>query len=128
MEEKRNFANIRCNTGVSEQNMQHFMSHSPWSAQAVIRQVQAEIAATPGLGLGGVLILDESAEKKAGNKSAGSGRQYNGRLGKEAMSQVGTFFGLCQRIGVDIGGRGIISVRTLVCARDGGVVRKTRDT
>jgi len=73
MEERRNFANIGCNTGVSEQNMQHFMSNSPWSAQAVIRQVQVEIAATPGLGPGGVLILDESANKKAGDKSAGSG-------------------------------------------------------
>ena len=30
-----------------------------------IPQVQAEIAATPGLGQGGVLILDESADKKA---------------------------------------------------------------
>nr|QNT35781.1 hypothetical protein MCFLDGBP_00030 [uncultured Methanosarcinales archaeon] len=91
MEEKRNFANIGCNTGVSEQNMQHFMSNSPWSAQGVIQQVQEEIAATPGLGPGGVLILDESANKKAGDKSAGSGRQYNGRLGKVDMSQVGTF-------------------------------------
>jgi hypothetical protein len=91
MEKKRNFANIGCNTGVSEQNMQHFMSNSPWSAQGVIQQVQEEIAATPGLGLGGVLILDESANKKAGDKSAGSGRQYNGRLGKVDMSQVGTF-------------------------------------
>lgn len=75
MEEKRNFAIIGCNTWVSEQNMQHFMSNSTWSVQGVIQQVQEEIAATPRLGLGGVLILDESANKKAGDKSAGSGRQ-----------------------------------------------------
>jgi SRSO17 transposase len=91
MPEKRNFANIGFNTGVAEQNMHHFMSNSPWSAWAVIQQVQAEIAATPGFGQGGVLILDESADKKAGDKSAGSGRQYNGWLGKVDMSQVGTF-------------------------------------
>jgi SRSO17 transposase len=35
--------------------------------------------------------LDESANEKSGNKSAGAGRQYNGRLGKVEMSQVGTF-------------------------------------
>jgi SRSO17 transposase len=97
MTEKRNFANIGCNTGVTEQNMQHFMSNSPWSAWAVIQQVQAEIAATPRLGQGGVLILDESADKKAGDKSAGSGRQYNGRLGKVDMSQVGTFLAYANR-------------------------------
>ena len=91
MERARNFANIGHNTGVAEQNMHHFMSNSPWSAQGVIQQVQEEIAATPGLGQGGVLILDESADAKAGEKSAGSGRQYNGRLGKVDMSQVGTF-------------------------------------
>jgi len=89
--EKRNFANIASNTGVSTQNLQHFISNSPWSAWAVIQQVQAEIAATPGLKQGGVLIIDESADEKAGTKSAGSGRQYNGRLGKVDMSQVGTF-------------------------------------
>ena len=91
MEKGRNFANIGFNTGVPEQNMQHFMSNSPWSAWAVIQQVQAEIAATLGLEQGGVLILDESADAKAGEKSAGAGRQYNGRLGKVDMSQVGTF-------------------------------------
>ena len=91
MEKGRNFANIGFSTGVPEQNMQHFMSNSPWSAWAVIQQVQAEIAATLGLEQGGVLILDESANAKEGEKSAGAGRQYNGRLGKVDMSQVGTF-------------------------------------
>ena len=76
---------------IISQNLHHFMSNSPWSARAVIRQVQAEIAATPGLERGGVLVLDESANAKTGEKSAGSGRQYNGRLGKVDMSQVGTF-------------------------------------
>lgn len=87
---ERNFANIGHITGVNKQNMQHFMSNSPWSAQSVIQQVQAEVSATPELH-GGVLILDESANEKSGNKSAGAGRQYNGRLGKIEMSQVGTF-------------------------------------
>ena len=91
MEKGLNFVNVGFNTGVPEQNMQHFMSNSPWSAWAVIQQVQVEIAATLGLEQGGVLILDESADATAGEKSAGPGRQYNGRLGKVDMSQVGTF-------------------------------------
>jgi len=89
MESKRNFANIGCNTGVPGQNMQHFMSNSPWSAQRVIQHVQAEIGATPEL-RGGVLILDESAKDRKGDKSAGAARQYNGRRGKVDMCQVGT--------------------------------------
>jgi SRSO17 transposase len=91
MDAKRNFANIGRKTDTPGQNIQHFMSNSPWSAQEVIRQVQREVIAKPGLQQGGVLILDESAEEKAGEKSAGAARQYNGRLGKVELSQVGVF-------------------------------------
>jgi len=94
METKRNFANIaRRVTDPDEdgQNLQQFMSDSPWSAQNVMQQVQREIAATPELRTGGVLLLDESPAEKAGPKSAGAARQHNGRLGKIEMSQVGTF-------------------------------------
>ena len=91
MEAKRNFANIGRKTNVPGQNVQHFMSNSPWSSQAVIRQVQQEVAAKPGLEHGGVLILDESADEKAGEHSAGASRQYNGRIGKVDLSQVGVF-------------------------------------
>ncbi|MCL4508567.1 MAG: IS701 family transposase [Chloroflexi bacterium] len=91
MEANRNFANIGRKTDTPGQNIQHFMSNSPWSAQEVIRQVQREIIAKPGLERGGVLILDESADEKAGEQSAGVARQYNGRLGKVELSQVGVF-------------------------------------
>ena len=94
MKTARNYANIarRVNNPLEDgQNLQQFMSDSPWEAQAVIRKVQEEIASTPGLQAGGMLLLDESADEKAGPKSAGAGRQYNGRLGKIEMSQVGTF-------------------------------------
>jgi SRSO17 transposase len=91
---KRNYANIarRVNGPQDDgQNVQQFMSDSPWSAQAVIQQVQQEIKATPELSRGGILLLDESADEKAGPDSAGAGRQHNGRLGKIEMSQVGVF-------------------------------------
>jgi SRSO17 transposase len=89
METNRHFAGIGRETGVSGQNLQHFMSASPWSGQAVCQQVQAELKATPELVRGGVWLVDESAEEKASAKSAGAGRQYKGRLGKVEMSQVG---------------------------------------
>ncbi len=90
METKRNYTNIGRAAGVAGENIQHFMSNSPWPTQATMEQVQQEIKATPGLEQGGVLLLDESADEKAGDKSAGAGRQRNGRLGKVEMSQVGT--------------------------------------
>ena len=101
MKTGRNFANIaRRVTDPEEdgQNLQQFMSDSPWEAQAVIRQVQQEIATTSGLQQGGVLLLDESADEKAGPKSAGAGRQYNGRLGKIEMSQVGVFLAFYKEV------------------------------
>jgi SRSO17 transposase len=94
MNTQRNYANIarRVNGPQDDgQKVQQFMSDSPWSAQAVIQQVQEEIKATPALSQGGVLLLDESADEKAGPASAGAGRQHNGRLGKVEMSQVGVF-------------------------------------
>ncbi len=96
MDNDRTFANIArrvvdpANDG---QGLQQFMSDSPWSGRAVMEQVQDELKATPALALstGGVLILDESADERAGSKSAGAGRQHNGRLGIIDMCQVGTF-------------------------------------
>jgi len=92
LETKRNYTNIGRATGVAGENVQHFMSNSPWSVGAIFDQVLREIKATPGVERGSVLILDESANQ-SGGKMAGAGRQYNGRLGKVEMSQVGTFLG-----------------------------------
>lgn len=97
MDQERTFASIARRVEGAEtdsQRIQHFMSASPWSAQAVLEQVRTEVAATALLQAGNVLILDESADAKAGEKTAGAGRQYNGRLGKVEVSQVGTFLAL----------------------------------
>ncbi len=91
METERHYTNIGQAAGVPGENIQHFMSNAPWSAQAALEQVRAELKATPGLAQGSVLLLDESADKKAGDETVGAGRQWNGRLGKVDMSQVGTF-------------------------------------
>src|SRR5215210_5920274 len=94
MTSKRTFANIArrvVDPADDGQALQQFMSDSPWSAQAVIHQVQTDLAATPALRHGGMLILDESPDAKAGVHSAGAARQWNGRLGKLDLCQVGTF-------------------------------------
>jgi SRSO17 transposase len=91
MQADRNFAQMARKTQIGPQNLQHFMSHSPWKARSVIDQVQREIANTPDLLLGSVLLLDESGEEKASEQSVGCGRQYNGRQGKVDMSQMAVF-------------------------------------
>lgn len=89
---KRAFANMARRVGDPAddgQALPRFMSDSPWSAQAVIAQVQPEPAATPALHHGGPLILDESAAAKAGLHAAGAARPWNGRLGTVDRCHVG---------------------------------------
>jgi SRSO17 transposase len=94
MDTDRTMANIGRKTNVSKQNMHHFMSNSPWSGPTLVTAVQDEVKQHPGFQSGAMLILDESAEEKAGDHSAGAARQHNGRLGKVEMSQVGVFLSL----------------------------------
>jgi SRSO17 transposase len=70
------------------------MSNSPWSGLALIDAIQDEIKQHPEFESGAILALDESADEKAGEHSAGASRQHNGRLGKVEMSQVGVFLSL----------------------------------
>ena len=91
MDGERNFANMARNmTGDDGQALQHFMSNAPWSGPAVFRQIQTEITAIPALAQGSTLILDESADEKAGTHNAGASRQYNGRIGKVDVCRVDT--------------------------------------
>jgi SRSO17 transposase len=87
----RNYVNIaRSVVGPDEdgQELQQFMSESPWPAASVFTGIQEDISREPAL-RGGVLSLDESADAKAGELSAGAARQHNGRLGKVDVCQVG---------------------------------------
>jgi SRSO17 transposase len=79
---------------VEKQNMQQFISDSPWAGQDLIASVRTAISLRGEFQEESVLLLDESAEEKAGPDSAGAGRQHNGRLGKIEMSQVGVFLSL----------------------------------
>ena len=97
MEAKRNIANVARKTEVPEQNMQHYISKSPWSSRALIKSIQSDIMQRDEFQEGSILILDESADEKSGEHSAGAGRQHNGRLGKVDMSQVGVFLSLANK-------------------------------
>jgi SRSO17 transposase len=94
METKRTMANIARTSGVAIQNMQQFISDSPWSGRRLIGAIQGEISVRPEYANESVLVIDESADAKSGHTSAGAGRQYNGRLGKVDMCQVGVFLAL----------------------------------
>jgi len=94
MKTKRNINNIARTVGVPEQNMQQFISDSPWLGYDLISVLQQDISTHPHFQEKSVLIIDESANEKAGKHSAGAGRQHNGRLGKVEMSQVGVFLSL----------------------------------
>jgi SRSO17 transposase len=94
MDTERNITNISRKTEVDSQKMHHFISNSPWSGKTLIQLIHEDIRLHPEWETGAMLLLDESAEEKAGESSSGSGRQYNGRLGKVEISQVGTFLTL----------------------------------
>jgi SRSO17 transposase len=76
--------------------MHHYISKSPWSGQKVIKQARLDIANHPHFVSGSMLIGDESADDRCGEVLVGGGRQYNGRLGKVDLSQVGVFLSLAK--------------------------------
>jgi SRSO17 transposase len=94
IETKRTMANISRKTNRQYQNMHHFMSNSPWSGPGLIAAVQDDAKRHAEFRTEAILVLDESADEKAGDYSAGASRQHNGRLGKVEMSQVGVFLSL----------------------------------
>ena len=65
------------------QGLQHFISHSPWEAARLWRQLRAALPVRRGL-----LLIDETSFPKQGDHSVGVARQYCGALGKIANCQV----------------------------------------
>jgi SRSO17 transposase len=88
------------------QQLHHFISHSEWSAEAVMQEVARKTAISLS-GLSGSigLLLDESGNEKAGTKSVGVARQYIGNVGKVCNAQVGVFVALVRetRVGLVAG-------------------------
>jgi SRSO17 transposase len=72
------------------QDLQQFMSDSPWSTAGIFKQTRQDIESKLGLS-GGMLSFDESGDECSSKYKAGAGRQYLGRKGKIDMGQVGVF-------------------------------------
>lgn len=76
--------------GASARTLQMFVSDSPWSARAVLDEVQAYVGehlSEPE----GAFLLDETGFVKQGKKSVGVARQYSGTRGKVDNCQIGVF-------------------------------------
>lgn len=76
--------------------MHHYISKSPWSGPKVIQDARSEITSHPHFASGSILIGDESADARSGEVLVGGARQYNGRLGKVDLSQVGVFLSIAK--------------------------------
>jgi SRSO17 transposase len=91
METDRNYVKIAqamINPQADGQDLQQFMSDSPWQTAGVFEQVRQDIGEKLKVG-GGMLNFDESGDDCSGIHKAGAKRQYLGRHGKVDMGQVG---------------------------------------
>jgi SRSO17 transposase len=75
------------------QQLQQFLTDSPWDDRALQDQIGKDVNACLG-GEDSFLALDDSGFTKKGDKSVGVARQWNGRLGKVDNCQVGVFAAL----------------------------------
>jgi SRSO17 transposase/predicted Fe-S protein YdhL (DUF1289 family) len=74
-----------------QQDLQQFVSDSPWEVSPVWDEIASRANARLGNHRDSMLVIDESAFAKQGKSSAGVARQHNGRLGKTDNCQVGVF-------------------------------------
>jgi SRSO17 transposase len=79
--------------GSDRQVLQNFLTHSSWAYRALMdeiaRRAYAMLVAISVTGIS--LNIDGSGFAKKGRDSAGVGRQWNGRLGKQDNCQFGVF-------------------------------------
>jgi SRSO17 transposase len=92
---RKNIERIEADVADSDyENLQQFISDSPWDHEAVMSQVATEAETTLGGQPDTALYVDESSFAKKGNASVGVQRQYCGRLGKVENCQVGVYAAL----------------------------------
>ena len=82
--ERKSVEPMAARLGESDQDLQHFVSQSPWSADALLEGLAKTTATTPPA----YWVIDETSFPKAGRHSAGVQRQYCGALGKKANCQI----------------------------------------
>jgi SRSO17 transposase len=82
--ERKSIEPMATRLGESDQDLHHFVGHSPWSADLLLEGL-AKVTATAAPAY---WIIDETSFPKAGRHSAGVQRQYCGALGKTANCQL----------------------------------------
>ena len=82
--ERKSVEPMATRLGESDQDLHHFVSHSPWSADTLLGGLAKTTATTAPA----YWIIDETSFPKAGSHSAGVQRQYCGALGKTANCQL----------------------------------------
>ena len=82
--ERKSVEPMASRLGESDQDLHHFVSHSPWSADVLLEALAKATAMVPPA----YWIIDETSFPKAGQHSAGVQRQYCGALGKMANCQL----------------------------------------
>ena len=82
--ERKSIEPMASRLGESDQDLQHFVSLSPWSADVLLEGLARTTATAPSA----YWIIDETSFPKAGSHSAGVQRQYCGALGKTANCQL----------------------------------------
>lgn len=92
---KRNIERMSEQNDQHYQNQHHFLSESPWSAQALMQKISLDTNALLGDYSQQCLSIDESSNAKAGKHSVGVSRQHNGNLGKVDNCQTGVYASLC---------------------------------
>jgi len=77
--------------GACPQQLQHFISNSPWQHEPVVEQIAGDVDRTVGGKPDSCLLIDETSFIKQGDQSVGVARQWCGRLGKIDNCQVAVF-------------------------------------
>jgi SRSO17 transposase len=78
------------------ENLQNFISDSPWQEKPLLTQIGKDANNLLGGQEDSCLLLDESGFPKKGTKSVGVKRQWCGEVGKVENCQVGVFMSLCR--------------------------------
>jgi SRSO17 transposase len=95
--EKKNMERIEevvC--GSVYENLQNFISDSPWQERPLLTQIGKDANNLLGGQEDSFLLLDETGYPKKGTKSVGVKRQWCGEVGKVENCQVGVFMTLCR--------------------------------
>ena len=82
--ERKSIEPMASRLGESDQDLQHFVSLSPWSADVLLEALSRATVTTPP----DYWVIDETSFPKAGSHSVGVQRQYCGALGKTANCQM----------------------------------------